>query len=467
MDFHAFLLRRTPLQLSHPNRIFSPTVPSNGPICLNPLEFVMTIPKIALLALLIGFCSAELVAQEVAQETAPPLAAVAVADDAAADADGFAPDGYVMAWRDDFDSEDLNVNDWFYRDGIDRNLTIMARENVILEHGELNLVCQVGDFAVVEGQYGHQGDPARYSFKGAGVISDWRFSEGYYEARSYMLGADHWHPAFWLEQANANLAPGAENSLLRWNSKAEIDIMECEPQWPVAQSIRIHDWVTGGEHRRLPPPPGMTPSSDQSEDWFIWGMQLTRDQAIFYENGVHVITVDIPEDFVRDPRNLILSCLTIKNPTQSGIQKFDWVRYYEPQTLRDHPRKECELLIQQTSLVGMDFGDRRDANASNGYLQIAQNVQPGDDIQYRIYVNESGDYDITLGGGRGEGCGQWQLQIDGDDHGPVIDQAGPETYDTWNLGTRHFPTAGYYVFRFVAQGEGDGAFDYIELTPRG
>lgn len=380
---------------------------------------------------------------------------------------GFAPEGYSLAWHDEFNDDKLDPYKWFYRDGISREITILARENVIVEHGELNLVCQVGDFAVAPEQYQYSGDKESFNYKGAGIISDWRFSEGYYEARSGLILADQWHPAFWLELANAD----DRNGLWRWTGRSEIDIMECEPQRPTKQSIRVHDKVTGGEHRKLPPVTGekrYTTSSDQTKGWFVWGLKLTRNQAKFYENGKLVVTVNIPENYARDSRNIILSCLTLKQPRESGIQKFDWVRYYEPQSLRNSPRKECEKLIQQTSLAGRYFRNLKDSGASNEYMQVIQNAEKEDYVSYRVYVREEGKYRIKFGGYQEpQNTGRWQLKIDGKNQSNLISQQGEEGYRSWDLGKKAFPEKGYYEFTFVCQNCRDkkcqGSFDYIEL----
>ncbi|MBB6429783.1 glycoside hydrolase family 16 protein [Algisphaera agarilytica] len=385
--------------------------------------------------------------------------------------ESFAPDGYELAWEDDFNGHQLDHDKWFYRNGIDRGRTVMSRDNVILDHGHLNLVVQSGDFRINRETYPYyNGERDTFNYVGAGVISDWRFSLGYYEARSKMLDAHYWHPAYWLEVVNAD----DDNNLLRFHNRAEIDIMECEPQWPVAQSIRVHDWLTGGEHRKLPPKDpktkhNMTIASDQSLGWYVWGMELTEDQAIFFENGRHVVTVDIPDDYRRDPMNIILSCVTIKDPEDSGIQKFDWVRYHEPASLRESDRKECERLIQFTSLVGPDFMDERDTEASNGWRQRASNAKKGDFVTYRVYVNEPGEYAVKLRTfAEDDATGAWRLTIDGEKQGKPIRADKSTGYVEWELGTKAFAEKGYAEFTLTCvNAKGKGAvldFDWIELV---
>ncbi|MEM9252194.1 MAG: hypothetical protein AAGB29_07565, partial [Planctomycetota bacterium] len=38
--------------------------------------------------------------------------------------ESFAPEGYVLAWEDDFNQGSLDHSKWFYRDGIDRGRTL-------------------------------------------------------------------------------------------------------------------------------------------------------------------------------------------------------------------------------------------------------------------------------------------------------------------------------------------------------
>ncbi|MEM0913719.1 MAG: hypothetical protein AAGK09_03825 [Planctomycetota bacterium] len=387
--------------------------------------------------------------------------------------ESFAPEGYVLAWEDDFNQGSLDHSKWFYRDGIDRGRTLLSRDNVILDHGVLNLVCQPGTFKIDRASYArYRGDQDTFHYKSAGIISDWRFSEGYFETRSLMLSAPYWHPAFWLEVVSA----GENDHLLGFYNVSEIDIMECEPQWPVAQSLRIHDFVTGGEHRKLPPKDesvghNMTIASDQSLGWFVWSLKLTREQAIFYENGKHILTVDIPDDYRRDARNIILSCVTIKEPTESGIQQFDWVRYHEPVALRENPVKECENLIQRTSLVRDAIQDVFDDGASDGIYRRTIGARPGDEITFRIYITEPGTQRIALRTfSDDEPAGAWQLTIDGK---PVAEPIvpGPQPgFAEWDLGDVPIDAEGYHDFQLTCvDAEPGGAtvgFDAITISKR-
>lgn len=381
---------------------------------------------------------------------------------------GHAPAGYTLAWEDRFDGKDLDTEHWFYRDGVDRGRTVMAQENAMVEHGELNLVCQVGNFRIDPDTYPRADASKTYHYKGIGVISRWRFGKGYYEARSRMLSGDLWHPAFWLETANPE--PGT-NHLLTFHNRTEIDIMETEPQLSSTQSIRVHDWLTRGEHRRLPDVKtvGWTPSSDQALGWFTWGMDLTREQAVFYEDGREVVAVDMPDDFLRSPMNIILSCVTIKEPTHGGIQKFSFVRFYESDALRAAERKECEDLIQRTSIVGEDFLDRRDSDAEYNWIQDARNAKAGDTVTYRVYITDPGRYHLTFGGENDDHArGEWRLDINGENQGGPI---GPQRVAEGpvDLGIKSFERPGYHDFTFtLADDHGHPCgfgFDYLELKP--
>lgn len=374
---------------------------------------------------------------------------------------GYAPPGYTLVWEDDFNGSELDLDRWFYRDGISRGRVLMPKENVRLRDGALELHCTVEKTRVKPGQYRIHGEyepKDEYDLGGAGIISDWRFSDGYFEARSLMVKASFWHPAFWLERAHAD----GDNSLLMFDNRSEIDILECEPQRSTEQSIRIHDWVTGGEHRKLPPQ-GMTKASDQRAGWFVWGMKLTRAQADFYENGKLVSSVKIPENWVRDPRNIILSSLTIGDPTEGGVQRFDWVRYYEPDSLRQSLVKDCELLRYETSLLGKNFVEARDKNASGGIYQVANNARLGDHVRYMVHVPAAGDYGVRLNSFTPKGdTGKWQLLIDGKPQGHAISGTSSD------LGNATFSRPGDYEFKFKCiDSPGDSSsfgFDSIELV---
>ncbi|MEH0152706.1 hypothetical protein V6R21_01095 [Limibacter armeniacum] len=385
--------------------------------------------------------------------------------------DSHAPKEYALAWADEFNAFQLDTTEWFYRDGIDRQMTIMAQENVILDHDNLNIVCQAGQFRAHPEVYRVKEGKDFFNQKGGGVISEWRFREGYFEARCKMLNAPLWHPAFWLERANSN---PENNSLKTFTTYSEIDIMETEPNHATWQSIRVHDWVSGGEHRKIPIKVkendwGRTYCTDQHGEWFVWGMKLTHEKAMFYENDSLVATVEIPEDYVRDARNIILSCLSIKSPKESGIQKFDWVRFYEPETMRASTTKECENLIQHTSIVGKDIFDTKVEKASGGYCQNIVNAKKGDFIRYRVYISEKGKYNIKLGYlPQKQAQGTWNLSIDGVAQGEEIDQKGKAKFKSFDLGEKTFDRVGFHEFKFemdVANGTtGSGTFDYLEVT---
>ena len=369
-------------------------------------------------------------------------------------------EGYSLAWHDEFDGDELDLDNWFYRDGIDRARTFLSRDFVKLNEGALELHCGIKpvDLGPDNPHRRHNHgktyeDDGVYELTAAGVITDWRFSDGYYETRSFIIDAEKWHPAYWLERAHAD----DNNSLLQFAYRSEIDIFETELQFSTKQSIRLHDWVTNGEHRKIPK--GMTRSSDQRGRWVVWGMKLTRDDAEFFEDGKRVAYVEIPDDFVRDPRNMILSCVTLKNPKKGGIQRFDYVRYYAPDAVRESLQKEFELLMVETSLIDKKFVDGYDDRASGGAYQKATGAEPGDHVRYKIYVADPGTYQLNLKTFMPKvNQGAWTVAIDGRRQAEF--KAGTEMLA---LGSHHFEKPGYYEVKFTcARSTPEGAALYLD-----
>ncbi|MFC3800860.1 polysaccharide lyase family 8 super-sandwich domain-containing protein [Cohnella sp. GCM10012308] len=132
-------------------------------------------------------------------------------------------------------------------------------------------------------------------------------------------------------------------------------------------------------------------------------------------------------------------------------------------------RQEAELLTSSSSagdtVVAVNDGgasggkmSKLNANAANDYVSYAVNVAaPG---TYRIYVKTKNYTDRGI----------FQLYVDGAAQGtPVNEYASGQTFQTYNLGTINFSSAGSRTFKFQVTGtSGTGyvlVFDRLDLVP--
>ena len=133
------------------------------------------------------------------------------------------------------------------------------------------------------------------------------------------------------------------------------------------------------------------------------------------------------------------------------------------------PHPEAEALVVQGSSA--PYENKRDPNLSGGAGTIFKATRVGDYLTYTLPVMTAGTYDINVGTTTDTNRGIFQLSIDGANQGYTQNEfASTTVYNTRDLGTVNFATAGDKTLTFSVTGKDPSStgyqllFDYISLT---
>ncbi len=234
----------------------------------------------------------------------------------------FVPKGYKLSWHDEFDGNALDATKWQYRLDARKRQSVQKAENVSVSGGNLilNLTRNTGK------------DSKTIPYAGAGIITKQRFLYGYYEARYKVPKAQGWHTSFWLMGYN----PEGKGKEMR-TSAQEIDICEQDSFNPYSYSCNFHKWTEPKKHFGVCRPKKKLP--DLSEDFYIWGCEVTPTKVDCYFNGERVKSYPTAAAGSLDPYNIWLtSVVTRQTSKEHGSMKasklpdtaeFDYVRFYE------------------------------------------------------------------------------------------------------------------------------------------
>lgn len=220
---------------------------------------------------------------------------------------------YRLVWHDEFDGDQLDRQQWFYRTG-SRYWSVQKPENVSVADGRLKLACRkesAGDLAYTAG----------------GVISKRRFRFGYYEARFKVPPGKGWHTSFWTMPADVAGTPKFSGP------RIELDFCENDSSRLKSYSVNIHRHVPK-PHQSFGHKTIKTP--DLSADFHVWGCEYTADTCSFYFDGELVAQTDV-KDLPKGDMNLWLTTIAsplggtdrVDDTRLPAVAEYDWVRFYE------------------------------------------------------------------------------------------------------------------------------------------
>lgn len=226
----------------------------------------------------------------------------------------FVPEGYRLAWSDEFDGDHLNMDAWVHRTTQRGQTSICLPENVSLADGKLRIACRREPDRKVQLTCG-------------GAITRQPFRYGYYEVAVRMHGGVGWHEAFWTTIGTdfSKMTPELEKI-----PRIEIDCFESYADhglhkftYGVIEWHPIHGGVSRGYHE--------TPIN-LAESFNVFGFEFTPEFVNFYFNGELLETTDARE-IPRNPFHLWLSCIATKDTpdVQDGYCEFDYLRCYAPE----------------------------------------------------------------------------------------------------------------------------------------
>lgn len=190
----------------------------------------------------------------------------------AADVEDDVPEGWVLAWEDDFDGETTDTAVW---SRIDRGTpdwkNYMSKADTLYDVRDGMLV--------LRGIEAYEGDNDSVPFLTGGVWTKGKkgFSDGRIEIRAKLQGARGAWPAIWMLPMEA-----------QWPYGGEIDIMERLNSDSIAyQTVHSHYTLNLGQAEN--PPHGSTGRIDP-DGWNDYAVEMSADSLRFLINNVPTFT---------------------------------------------------------------------------------------------------------------------------------------------------------------------------------
>ncbi len=222
--------------------------------------------------------------------------------------------GYVLVWKDEFNSPHLDPDVWAYR--TDSKLwSTQEPENVSIENGHLQIAVR-------------REDAAGKHYTGGGIISRRTFRYGYYEARLKCPAGRGWHTSFWtmLQDGTGGTAPD--------HAAQEIDICEQDSVDHFGYSAGVIDWSAKSNNRDRGREYHSAP--DLSADFHTFGCEFTPTVVRFFFDGKLLNSVDATK-FPHNDQNIWLTCIAAPNGGTKDVDdtalpanaQFDWVRFFQ------------------------------------------------------------------------------------------------------------------------------------------
>lgn len=223
------------------------------------------------------------------------------------------PEGYMLAWQDEFDSLGLNSERWKYRIGVSQD-SYQRSENVTFDTAgpgsvHINLKKEV---------YGGK------NYTGGGIITKIPDSYGYYEVKARVDGGYGWHEAFWAAGISGFDDP--DPLFNDSTGQLEIDCFEHYAGYHAQQfTYGAIEWAPyrGAINRDY-----KTTTENLADSYNIYGFEYTPEYLNYYFNGTLLKTVDLRES-PRHDLYLWLSCIaTEPDADSSGTVRFDYIKAY-------------------------------------------------------------------------------------------------------------------------------------------
>ena len=226
----------------------------------------------------------------------------------------YLPEGYELAFSDDFNGTSLDTSVWDHQDGtyyVNGYTGAYRPENVTVSDG----TCKI---AMKKESYGG----AQYTT--GGIISKPSFGFGYYEARLKFSGTGSgFHQSFWLY---TNIG----NRETTQDSYDEVDIIETDSSNVNNYYITYHDWHWLSSAHDAYSVASVNTSS-LSDNYHTFGALYTNTEVKFYLDGSLVGSRNISS--IQKNRNSIRLNNVVYQPVVDtylpGEYDIDWVRYYE------------------------------------------------------------------------------------------------------------------------------------------
>ena len=239
------------------------------------------------------------------------ISVLSLHDDTASDT--LQPQGYRLAWSDEFDGASLDTDKWDYRSD-ERMWSRQKAGNVSVRDGKLILALK-------------KEKDGKMEYTGGGVISKRSFLHGYYEARLKVPPGGGWHTSFWMMKHDGKGGTGPSET------QQELDVCENDSVDSFSYGVNVHRWNPKPHlsigHKTIPSP-------DLSADFHTFGCEFTPEQVTYFLDGKAVQTIPAKE-FPHGEQNIWLTSIAswlgktkaVDDARLPTTAEFDYVRFYE------------------------------------------------------------------------------------------------------------------------------------------
>ena len=242
-----------------------------------------------------------------------------------------APEGYNLAWEDEFEGSELNKKVWQYRTGKSGH-SYQRPENISVEDGNLRINLKKENYQGMK-------------YTGGGIITQRAVRYGYFEVRVKLDCGYGWHEAFWTTWTDDLNQKKPQH---QYPERLEIDCFEHYTTHENHQfSYGAIQWapVHGNVNRDF------ETTKEDLKEYNVFGFEYTPDYLNYFFNGKLLKTVDIRRILHHD-QFVWLSCIANQaEATSSGAVFFDYFRCYEI-TPEDYDIRKVEFIKYLDSLTG-------------------------------------------------------------------------------------------------------------------
>ncbi|MEK8128840.1 family 43 glycosylhydrolase [Paenibacillus filicis] len=158
-----------------------------------------------------------------------------------------------------------------------------------------------------------------------------------------------------------------------------------------------------------------------------------------------------------------------------GVRTYDSAAKFDNVSVQNSRYETENLVVSGTSGVKHTMfgnGTGRDLSLSSGFGTTLEANAVNDYVTYTVNVPEARSYSVKVGVKKGPNRGQFQLSVNGINHGPVQDlYANALSYAELDVANITFSSAGNKSFKFNVAGKNGSSsgynllLDYIKLVP--
>lgn len=228
--------------------------------------------------------------------------------------------GYQVVFEDEFNSDSLDLNSWFYRSRVESPYANFNSKEAVTSDGNLNLQLKYETVNGVEGWHSSM------------IATKRNFLRGYFEVRAICAEKNSCWSAFWLSCPQM----GYEVSTQGGVGGAEIDIMESSSGGKtdyegkmVTSAIHVDGYADGLQSEVV----GKYKVPTCTTEYNTYGLLWTEDEYIFYINGVESGRSSFKDGVSEVPEYIVLS-MEPAHSTEiphdyTGNFVVDYVRVYQ------------------------------------------------------------------------------------------------------------------------------------------